>query len=234
MTDSQSSLDKQLQQLKQYSACDISDALLKLKVPEAGFIADMVLRNPSNPSSPTFTTPIAAPACTVLFLPKSTPPPPTLVTPTAHFADQLTPDTIVVISQPPDQRNAVVGGIVAARMHKIGAKGVVVDGRVRDLAQLEGKMPVFSRAISTVSTSAASVFHAINIPIILPTSNITVNPGDIIFISPSPDAAAVCIPRTLLSKVLEILPAMVSADKLALDDVESGVPITEAFRLRRG
>lgn len=40
------------------------------------------------------------------------------------------------MSQPRGQRCAVVGGIVAERMCQLGARVIVVDGRVRDVAQM--------------------------------------------------------------------------------------------------
>jgi regulator of RNase E activity RraA len=52
------------------------------------------------------------------------------------YADMTRSGTIVLISQPRGQRCAVVGGIMAARMGKMGARGVLVDGRVRDLDAL--------------------------------------------------------------------------------------------------
>ncbi|KAF8430045.1 ribonuclease E inhibitor RraA/Dimethylmenaquinone methyltransferase [Tirmania nivea] len=225
-------LEARISGLKKYTACDVSDALLKLKVPGAGFIPDLALRNPS----PSFTTPIIAPACTVLFLPNlPSPPSSQLPNPNLHFADQLSPSSIIVIRQPPNQPNAVVGGIVAARMAHIGSKGIVVDGRVRDLVQLAelSDMPVFSLSTSTVGAGALSTPHAINHPITL-SCGITVNPGDFIFLSPVPDPAAVCIPQNLVAEVLEILPAMVEADAFALEDVKKGSFVTEAFKRRRG
>ena len=104
---------------------------------------------------------IIAPAHTVLFISKSSSSPNTANIPsTSHYAD-LTPSTssIVVISQPAGQRNAVLGGLVAARIKKLGAAGVVVDGRIRDLQEirvgLEG-FPVFSKGTSTVGAGAES------------------------------------------------------------------------------
>lgn len=65
------------------------------------------------------------------------------VPPGVPFSDLTVPGTIVVLSQPRGQKCAVVGGIMAARMAKLGAQGVVVDGRVRDLSSLrELDMPV--------------------------------------------------------------------------------------------
>jgi hypothetical protein len=43
---------------------------------------------------------------------------------------------IVVASQPRGQSCAVVGGIMATRLHRLGARGLCVDGRVRDLGCL--------------------------------------------------------------------------------------------------
>jgi hypothetical protein len=43
---------------------------------------------------------------------------------------------IVVASQPRGQACAVVGGIMATRLHRLGARGLCVDGRVRDLASM--------------------------------------------------------------------------------------------------
>lgn len=225
-------LEAQISELKRYTACDISDALLKLKVPGAGFIPDLALRNPSS----SFTAPAIAPACTVLFLPKFPPPPPSqLPNPNLHFADQLPPSSIIVIRQPPNQSNAIVGGIVASRMAQLGSKGIVVDGRVRDLVQLAelSGMPIYSLSTSTVGAGALSTPHAINHPITL-SCGITINPGDLIFLSPAPDPGAVCIPQNLVAEVLEILPTMVEVDELALQDVKEGLSITEAFKRRRG
>lgn len=42
-----------------------------------------------------------------------------------------------MIEQPPGQRCANLGGIMAARMKVLGVKGVVVSGRVRDLTELK-------------------------------------------------------------------------------------------------
>lgn len=56
-----------------------------------------------------------------------------------HWVESTRPDTVVVIEQPEDQRCAVLGGIMAARMKFLGAKAVVVggSGRVRDITELK-------------------------------------------------------------------------------------------------
>jgi regulator of RNase E activity RraA len=130
--------------LQQYTACDISDALLKLKVPGAGFLADLNLY--SQPEAGLGPRTIA-PASTVLFVPKGeTPEQLASNIPTGkHWADLTPPGSFVILKQPDGQHNAVCGGIMAWRMMILGAKGVVVVGRARDIAELKSTgLPVSS------------------------------------------------------------------------------------------
>ncbi|KAM5348759.1 hypothetical protein ACJ41O_008582 [Fusarium nematophilum] len=122
--------------LQHYSACDISDALLKLKVPGAGFVADLNLY--SHPEGkPTSVT--VAPVSTVLFAPKGhdLSEPLSNIPKGVHWADLTHPGTIVVVKQPDGQKNAVCGGIMALRMKVCQAKGIVVAGRARDIEELK-------------------------------------------------------------------------------------------------
>ncbi|KAI7582532.1 hypothetical protein KC346_g18398, partial [Hortaea werneckii] len=100
-----------------YSACDVSDALLKLKIPQAGFLPDILPLNTDSSSKPTTT--IVAPLSTVLFVPKPHPqsspsiPPGPLSTPIIpresnipqdkHWTDLPAAGTIVLLQQPRGQ-----------------------------------------------------------------------------------------------------------------------------------
>jgi regulator of RNase E activity RraA len=133
---------EQIQSLSKYTACDIADALLKLKVPNAGFLPDLKLITPS-PASVTI-----APASTVVFASKiggklSEFYPDVNIPAGKHWVDLTEPETIVVMMQPEGQKCAVLGGIMALRMKVLNAKGVVVSGRVRDVVELgETGLPV--------------------------------------------------------------------------------------------
>lgn len=123
--------------LQEYTACDVSDALLKLKVPGSGFIADVNLY--SQPTDrPTEVT--VAPVSTVLFVAKGQQlaDRPSNIPKGVHWADLTQPGTIVVLKQPEGQKNAVCGGIMAVRMKVCQAKGIVVAGRARDIEELKG------------------------------------------------------------------------------------------------
>jgi regulator of RNase E activity RraA len=135
-----SSTTSHINALKIYTACDIADALLKLKVPNAGFLTDLSLRTASLKTASKSEITIAA-ASTVLFACKdgkdASNLPPGNIPSGKHYVDLTEPDTIVVLSQPQDQKCAVLGGIMALRMKILNAKGVVVHGRVRDVEELK-------------------------------------------------------------------------------------------------
>ena len=91
------------------------------------------------------------------------------------YSDLTIPDTIVVVSQPEGQVCAVVGGIHAVRMKILGARGVLVDGRVRDLSTLvELGIPVWSKATSTIGSAAEARAWAAGVPVKV--GAVTVNP----------------------------------------------------------
>lgn len=124
--------------LEKYTACDIADALLKLKVPNAGFLSDMKLVTPPSSASKEGIT--IAPASTVVMASKTgrdaMPLPEANIPPGYHWVDLTEPDTIVVMQQPEGQKCAILGGIMALRMKVLNARGVIVSGRVRDVVEL--------------------------------------------------------------------------------------------------
>jgi len=107
----------------------------------------VVLFAPHGPASDKLSSQprVIAPASTVLFVPKNATPrdieefqslAESNIPADAHYVDLTKPDTIVIMSQPKSQSCAVLGGIMALRMKTLGAQGVVVSGRVRDLTEL--------------------------------------------------------------------------------------------------
>ncbi|KAM0562778.1 hypothetical protein ACHAPJ_001618 [Fusarium lateritium] len=215
--------------LQQYSACDISDALLKLKVPDAGFIADLKLyRSPEE--GPTSVT--IAPVSTVLFAPKGQdlPETPKNIPEGTHWADLTKAGTFVVLQQPDGQKNAVCGGIMAIRMKVCQAKGIIVAGRARDIEELKStSLPIWARGLSTVGVGGGSVPWAIQVP--LDIDGTLVSPGDLAFSDPI--NGVVVIPHDKVSAVLELLPKLTAADDKVKEDVVKGKTVYESFKLHR-
>ncbi|RDW60449.1 uncharacterized protein DSM5745_10907 [Aspergillus mulundensis] len=226
----------------------VSDALLKIQKPtdgspsRAGHLADLTPFSPSlgrNTTGPK----IIAPASTIQFIPKSSsaasllteftsPPSENQTFPKGtHWVDNTEPNTIVLISQPPGQQCAVVGGIMAVRMKALGIKGVVVDGRIRDLSEIQGaELPVWAKGTSTVGTGAEAKPGLRNVRVDV--GGVSVEPGDIVFCDPL--EGVVVIPKDSLDKVLEVMPGIVEADDRVKEAVEGGMSVFEAFKKFRG
>lgn len=54
-----------------------------------------------------------------------------------HFADANEAGKIMYIQQPKDMYSACFGGLMAIRASKIGTAGVVIDGRFRDVLEIQ-------------------------------------------------------------------------------------------------
>jgi regulator of RNase E activity RraA len=121
---------------------------------------------------------------------------------------------------------------MAARMKHLGASGIVVDGKVRDLVALnETQLPIWSKGTSVVGAGAETKFHARNVRVTI--GDAIVEPGDIIMIDPF-ENGVVAVPKEKVEALLELLPKLVGADEDVIHDVERGVSVAEAFKRHRG
>ncbi|KAL9061301.1 MAG: hypothetical protein Q9162_000175 [Coniocarpon cinnabarinum] len=144
----------------------------------------------------------------------------------SHWVDLTPSDTFVVLSQPSGQSCAALGGIMASRMKKRGAKGILVGGRIRDLTELKTKhIPIWAKGTSTVGAGLETKPWAINVPITV--QGVQIKPGDIIFSDPV--EGCVVIPQDKVDAVLEIAPKMISGDDKVKEEVDRGMSVKEAF-----
>ncbi|KAF4341950.1 ribonuclease e inhibitor rraa dimethylmenaquinone methyltransferase [Fusarium beomiforme] len=207
--------------LRKFTSCDIGDALVKLKFPKGGLLAGMRLRSVDQH------TRICGPAVTVKMVRANDTTAPTLDT---HFVDHNVPGGVMYIDQPNNVPSAVWGGLMSTRAQYLGAAGVVVNGRIRDINEhKEFKFPVFSRGQSVLGSNTFTRASEINVPI-RNHGNLWVNPGDILV----GDAdGVVVVPPSLIEQVVALCQERAEIDEKMFAELRNGAAMGDLIKTIR-
>ncbi|KAF9777110.1 hypothetical protein IL306_004622 [Fusarium sp. DS 682] len=204
--------------LRKFTSCDIGDALVKLKYPKGGNLNGMRLRSVDSQ------TRIFGPAVTVKMVHANNTSAPKLDT---HFVDHNVPGGVMYIDQPRSVPSACWGGLMSTRAKYLGAEGVVINGKMRDINEhKEFKFPVFSRTHSILGSNTFTRASEINIPLQY-YGDLWINPGDILV----GDAdGVVVVPPSLIEQVVALCQERAEVDEKMFAELRNGASMGDLIK----
>jgi 4-hydroxy-4-methyl-2-oxoglutarate aldolase len=144
-----------------------------------------------------------------------------------HAVAAAEPGVMIVLAVGGETATAHCGDILAAAARARGVAGIVLDGAVRDRAQLEAlDVPVFHRGTSPRGPSKAGP-GALGIPVTL--SGVTVHPGDLVCADAD---GVVVVPAAEAEAILDAAAQIEERERELVAAIGRGETTVDLFGLR--
>ncbi len=147
------------------------------------------------------------------------------------LSDLMFPGCVIVVDGGGEPLTGKFGEMTSWNLMQHGAKGIVIDGYIRDLLGLEviPDYTVCSRGTSPIESAQRWSQNAVNVPIGLPgtlTSQVRVSPGD--WIIGGPDGVIV-VPQDIAMEALEKAEEIERREQGMREDFAKGMSFKDAF-----
>lgn len=131
--------------------------------------------------------------------------------------DLARPGDVVVVDAGGHCDRAIVGGLICRYAKSLGVAGLVVDGAVRDVAELESLgLPVFARAVSHLGpykNGPGEIRGPVSV------AGMPVAQGDLVV---GDEDGVVVVPRRRLEEVMAAAEALVESERAAVEAIDAG------------
>ena len=139
--------------------------------------------------------------------------------------DACRPDDVLVCAAAGSMRSGIWGELLSTAARNAGCVGVVVDGAVRDVAQMRNmKFPVFARGRCPYDSRDRQRVIDFNVPIEI--DGVVICPGDLIA---ADQDGIVIVPQAVEESVVRAAWNKVHAENQVRDAIRSGMSATVAF-----
>lgn len=119
---------------------------------------------------------------------------------------------------------------MATRARLARAAGVVVNGRFRDVVEIQGMgLPLFAKGVSILGSNTFTRASEINVPLQV-SGDLWVNPGDLLV---GDEDGVVVVPPQLVEQVAQICAERKAQDDAVLESLEHGNSMEEAMKARK-
>jgi len=140
--------------------------------------------------------------------------------------DECRTDEVIVAAAAGSMRSGIWGELLSTAARNQGCAGAIVDGAVRDVAQMHAMgFPVFARGTSPLDSLHRQRVRAVDVPVEI--GGVAIHPGDLVVADLD---GVVVIPQAVEGEAIRRAWEKVTAENKVRDEIRSGSKAGEVFK----